>query len=113
MKTQWMRWGLLLIALLLIFNPPVPKEALIKDVEGTTCSAAEECPCFGTYGDGTNWGIGVGKCTGGTCDMSSCLDLQPSGDYVWSHISDFAKTNVGWTLAIIGLLLMVIFWPKR
>lgn len=107
-----MRWVLLLIAILLIMNPPLPKEA-VADVEGQACTEAADCPCFGTYGDGTNYGIGVGSCTSGACDMTYCVDLQPMGEYVWSHIKDFTTNNLGWTLAIIGLLLMVIFWPKR
>lgn len=130
MANENMRWIILGIAVLMIFsmytNASVPKEA-VADIEGKACAAASDCPCIGVYNttkyptsgltetQAHTYGIGVGSCreTANTCDMTYCMDMQPVGTWLTEHPWTWLKTNPMYAVAILGLLLLVVFWPKH
>jgi len=116
MELKNMKWILVIILAFMLFNPPVPKES-VAQVENQSCSTSADCTCFGNYaatsGNVTNYGVGVGNCVNNKCDMTYCVDLQPIGSYIMSHTSSFIKNNVGWTVGILGMLLLILFWPRR
>ncbi len=140
MKNNNMRWVLLAIAVLLIFSmrDTIPKE-VVADMEGLSCTedtVAEDCPCWGSIEDGPEaYGIGVGRCidctkesnvgldactlrasVGNTgdlaCSMQYCFDVQEIGEWTRDTPFAFFKDNVLFTVLIVGLLIMVIMWPK-
>ncbi len=115
MNGKNMRWILLGVLILIIFGMQntIPKES-VADVEGQVCSVDEDCPCFGQIeGTGiTAYGLGVATCTAGTCDTTYCFDVQPIGEYFRDNQWAWLKGNPVMTLAIIGLTIVLITWPK-
>ena len=115
-----MRWIILIAAIILIVNIQniVPKEA-VADIDGKACTKDADCPCIGKYNYTTisnpdAFGIGVGSCnTTKQCDMSLCLGLEPLGVWVKENPIEWMTSNPLYAIAIIGLLAMVLFWPKQ
>ena len=132
---------LLIGAIILIFfgmQNTLPKQT-VADVEGLACTkdtAKKDCPCWGEIKDGPEaFGIGVGSCIdcsigknqnrtgcikadnpgGMACDMSYCFDVQPAGEWMRDKPLAWATdpSNVTIVIGIIGLLLLLIFWPKQ
>ena len=91
----------------------IPKRA-VADVEGKACVVDEDCPCWGKLKDNTEaFGIGAASCSEETktCDTSFCVDIQPAGEYLRDKPFQWVKDNIMLTLGIIGLLVMLAYWP--
>ncbi len=105
----------------------LPKQS-VAAIEGKPCAVDADCPCMGTYNmtqfpggtitpasNATAWGIGVASCEASKCDMTYCVDVEPVGTWLkenpWAWIKDPA--NLPMVLLIIGLLVMLLIWPKN
>ena len=103
-----------LIGLLIIgIQEPVQKQA-VADVEGQSCSVDTDCQCFGKI-EGTNitaYGIGASNCEKGKCDTTFCVDVQPIGEFIRDKPYTWLKNNPIMIIWIIGLILLVAYWPK-
>lgn len=112
-----MKW-LLVGVIVLVFlggQDTLPKEA-VADVNGQACTLDEDCPCWGTIEESgvEAFGIGVSTCTESfVCDTTYCFDVQPVGEWARDHPWQWLKDNPLITAAIVGLLVMLAFWPKQ
>jgi hypothetical protein len=102
-----------IIIVLFMFANKAPTFS-VADIEGNDCTADDECPCWGEYTEGGEraYGIGVGKCVNSTCDMSYCIDVEPVKEWARENPFAYFKENPGFFIVVIGLLLIVIAWPK-
>ena len=115
-----MKWILLGAIILIIFGMQgtLPKEA-VADVQGQPCAEDTDCPCWGeyTYTDGTPttaYGIGIGTCTdAGICDVTWCYDVESISNYLRDHPWEWLKGNPSILIGILGLILLMVFWPKH
>ena len=122
------KWVILAIAVVLIFYMKgaavIPKDA-VADIEGETCVLDADCPCLGKYNvtqygssltddQATAWGLGVGNCKNGACDMGYCADLTPAGEWFKEKPMAWAQTdyNIIYVFAVAGLIIVGLVMPK-
>jgi len=112
-----MRWVLAAAVVLLIWSMQgtIPKEA-VGDVDGQPCTEDADCPCWGEIESAgiTAHGLGVSQCTDSVCDTTYCFDVEPIEDWLVDHPFAWVKdpANAMTVVVIVGLTVMVIFWPK-
>lgn len=129
-----MRWILLGVLALILFGmqDTVPKEA-VADVYGEPCAVDDDCPCWGKYNvtgqDISAYGLGTSKCvdcgltynsdedvcngtTQKVCDTRWCFDVEPVADWTRDHPWQWLKSNPMIMVGIIGITLLIVFWPK-
>lgn len=135
-----MRWVLFGVLVLIVFGMQntLPKEA-VADVDGFTCTEDSDCPCWGELEDQEidAWGVGVAHCTdcsnpknqnltgcittnfGGPytsglhCDTTWCADIEPVGIFLRDNPWAWLKDNPLIMAAIVGLIILVVTWPKQ
>ena len=126
------KWILVILVGVLLFSfsgSVLPKES-VAAVDGQPCKVDKDCPCMGKYNltqfpgatisdiNATTYGIGIADCkietgTIGKCDMTYCVDIQPVGAWLKNNPWDWVKKNSLAAFAILGIVLVIIFWPKR
>ncbi len=90
----------------------MPKEA-VASVEGLPCETNDDCPCWGTIDENNqSRGIGTARCIDNACNIDLCFDLEPIGVWVKDNPFHWLRTNPLVTIVLVGLTLLVIFWPK-
>jgi len=106
--------GMLLIG---IASPEDGAKEAVADVEGQSCQTDIDCPCWGTINntDITAWGVGISSCDENTltCDTTFCVDVEPVGTWVKDNPLQWAKNNILIVFGMLGLVLLIIVWPKR
>lgn len=122
MKMDNMRWllvGALALIVFGIFGNGAGEKNAIADIQGKSCAEDTDCPCIGfpakyNYSSpgAEGYGLGVGTCSSGTCDMTWCYDVAGWGDWVRDNPWQWLKDHTAVTLGIVALGLLLIFWPK-
>jgi hypothetical protein len=108
----------LLLFMVFNYNDINSLKQAVADIQGKACALDNDCPCIGTYNYTTisnpnAFGIGVGECVNNKCDMGYCIGLEPVGTWVKENPLAYLKTNPVMLVAILGVLLLLIFYPKR
>jgi len=105
-KIKKQKWALLIVAFVLIINAiNIPPSMA---VQGQTCESDADCPCWSE----DMKGIGIGTCSEGKCDLTSCVDVGGVGDWFVKHPLQWMKSHPMYALLLVGLLFMIIIWPK-
>ena len=132
-----LKWVIAGVLVLIVFGMQntLPKEA-VADVNGVSCTADEDCPCWGKIETQNieSFGLGVSRCidcsqlsnqnltgckkapsytSGLHCDTTYCFDVQPIGEYARDNPWAWLKNNPLITAGIVGLGLLLLLWPNQ
>ncbi len=105
-----------IIILIIIGMKDITPKETVADVEGKSCIVDTDCPCWGEYttvggGEITAYGLGTSSCENGNCDTTYCFDVQPIGEWTRDNPWQWLKDNPMMVVVIIGLTLLIIYWP--